>query len=89
MIQREHPSLIKFTVLVLLRFSRENKHFPLGVRWLETWRPGALLAPARAAVRWQWGFTRHSPFIPGGGLCSGLLPHLPDKVKFDKPQIIH
>lgn len=45
--------LIKFTVLLLLRFSRENKHFPTRA---EMQRPEALLARARAAVRWRWVF---------------------------------
>lgn len=43
------------------------------IRWLEIWRPGALLAQTGAAVCWRWwGFTqrRAAPVHHGGELCS-------------------
>lgn len=88
-------SLIKFTVLVLVRFSRENKHFLT---------PASLATPTRASRRsGGMGPCWHTLKLRCGG---GGLPSVeqlllimegdfaeacftPCKVKVDKPKIIH
>lgn len=88
MILRERPSLIKFTVFVLLRFSRENKHFPTRSALagdVEAWGPAgtgpSCGAPAVGVYPAASVQLREPP------LLRPASP--PDKVRFDKPQIIH
>lgn len=65
-------SLIKITVLVLVRFSRENKHFPHGPCWLKMWRLGGPAGTnSGRGGGGDGGVTPHRavPVHHRGGLC--------------------
>lgn len=80
------PPLIKFTVLLLVRFSRKNKHFPTtagleegGGGWLG-WHTLKLRCGGGVASVEQLSFIKEGDFAEA---C-----FTPDKVKVDKPKII-